>query len=123
MPQVQGGVYFQGNIPAKVPAEVDISSPSTSSSSSSFQAIDVTTQATLKEAVKRSSERQLAFCGEESFKKACRQVYNLNLRDFLEGTVPGKFILNFYNQEGHLSRKTRNQLTSILITGILSENG
>lgn len=57
-------------------------------------------------------------------KKARRgAVYNLDLRQFLEESIPGKYILHVYEAEKHLNRKTRNQLTNLVITGLLSQEG
>lgn len=65
-------------------------------------------------------KRQLAFCGEENLKKACRPVYNLNIRQFLSETVPGQHILNSYNRDKKFTRTMRNQLTHILISALMN---
>lgn len=68
-------------------------------------------------AFKRATRHSLAFVGQEGLKRSCREVYHLNLREFLEKTTPGKFILNSYTNEKLLSRKARSQLAYILISG------
>lgn len=62
-----------------------------------------------------------AFSGIENFKKACRETYHLNLRQYLEAKSTGKFILNSYNKEKKLTRKTRNTLVDVIIKDMLNE--
>lgn len=100
-----------------------ISTPSTSSVDEDNDPLALDNQTEVTEAFKRASKRHLPFCGEAQFKKACRNVYNLDLREFLENSVPGKFILHTYKKEKRLNRKTRNLLTTLVINGLISQEG
>lgn len=53
----------------------------------------------LKETYKHGTRRSFPFCGEESLKRACRPVFNLCLKEFLEKTITGKYILQTYERE------------------------
>lgn len=62
-----------------------------------------------------SSKRAYPFYGEQNMKRAFRPTYNIDLKDFLEKTVQGKSILNYYTRNKQLCRKIRNLLVEILI--------
>lgn len=99
------------------------SSPSTSSSQSEEnRTTEVNEINEVGAAFKNATKHSLAFIGQEGFKRSCREVYHLNLKEFLEKTISGKFILNSYSKEGQLIRKARSQLAYILISGLMSEN-
>lgn len=43
------------------------------------------------------------------------------VRSFLERTVAGQFILNSYRKQNSLNRNLRNQLTYLVVNGLMSD--
>ncbi|KAB0805419.1 hypothetical protein PPYR_02389 [Photinus pyralis] len=101
----------------------ELASPSTSSQTSAESTINLTDDDTtnIVKSFEASLKRPMAFRGPEMLKKACRNVYNLNLKQFLEKTVSGKYILTAYQNQKKLTKALRSQLSYILISGVMSD--
>ncbi|KAB0804375.1 hypothetical protein PPYR_01345 [Photinus pyralis] len=96
-------------------------STSSCSTSASYGALQDATNV-IGEAFQAATKRKMAFCGEENLKKACRNVYNLDVEAFLDKTVSGRYILNTYRKEKRLTRNMRSKLSHILISGLMSQD-
>lgn len=72
-------------------------------------------------AFQEATKQSYAFKGLHNFEKACRKVYSLNLRQFLEMTDAGRYVLKI-NENEYMTRKARSVLVDVIINGLMSES-
>lgn len=64
-----------------------------------------------------TGSRTNTFCGEQMFKYACCKTYNLALKEFLQTSAAGEFLLTTYKHEKQLTSTVRNVLIDLIING------